>query len=332
MAVARGDGPAEHRRPPATRRGRVPRKRPAPAPHDTRRAAAASLVLILAGGPVALAANDAGTDAGTDPADVPAAPVGPRQSSPPVAVASSLRFAWPALVAAMDAAPVAPPERSTVRETFGASLALAAQMLAGAPFELLVAADAESVQRLVAGGLVDASDVARYADGRLALAVRPDSPLGDAPTLEALAARLRAEPGLRIAIPNPDSAPYGRAAVEALAAAGLGDLAPSRVARGENAGQALQFLLAGAVDAALVPQSLVTGAPAGTELRSAPVDARLHAPIEHALGLVRDASEPAARLARFLRSCEARAVLESEGFAAPAGVACTAYADADAAR
>ena len=243
-------------------------------------------------------------------------------AEPPVALASSLRFAWPAIEAAAGRAGEGGGP-APVRTTFGASLALAGQMLAGAPFELLVAADTESVARLVAGGRVDPADVARYADGRLALAVRTDSPLAPRPSLGALVALLEDAPAARIAIANPATAPYGRAALEALASVGLAGLSPARVARGESAGQALQYLLSGAVDAALVPHSLVTGAPPGTDAVAALVDAARHAPIEHSLGLVRNAGPAARSLAAFLGSCAARPVLEREGFAAPAGVACS---------
>ena len=246
-------------------------------------------------------------------------------AEPPVAVASSLRFAWPALLDAAAATTAAAGDVPPVpaRASFGASLTLAGQMLAGAPFELLVAADTESVARLVDADLVDPADVHRYADGRLSLAVRPDSPLAPAPSLEALGTLLRAEPSTRLAIPNPAAAPYGRAALEALGSAGLAGLPPARVARGENAGQALQYLLAGAVDAALVPRSLVVGAPPGTAVVAAPVPENAHAPIEHALATVRAAGDAARSLAAFLGSCAARPTLEAEGFAAPAGTRCT---------
>ena len=285
--------------------------------------AALALGLPWTAGPGVVRAQGAG--------EAPTAGSGDASAEPPVAVASSLRFAWPALLdAAAETAPGpagdAPPVPA--RASFGASLTLAGQMLAGAPFELLVAADTESVARLVDGALVDPADVHRYADGRLALAVRPGSPLAPAPGLEALAALLEAEPSTRLAIPNPAAAPYGRAALEALASAGLDELSPARVARGENAGQALQYLLAGAVDAALVPRSLVVGAPPGTDIVAAPVPGDAHAPIEHALATVRTAGNAARALAAFLGSCAARPTLEAGGFAAPAGVRCTGAGEA----
>ena len=292
------------------------------APPRARRCPGAVLAAVLAlAGAVAAGTGVARAQAADGRANASA----DASDEPPVAVASSLRFAWPAL---LDAAAGATGSRVPARASFGASLTLAGQMLAGAPFELLVAADTESVARLVDGGLVDAADAVRYADGRLALAVRPGSPLAPAPGLEALAALLEAEPSTRLAIPNPAAAPYGRAALEALASAGLGELSPARVARGENAGQALQYLLAGAVDAALVPRSLVVGAPPGTDVAAAPVPEKAHAPIEHALATVRAAGDAARALAAFLGSCAARGVLEAEGFAAPAGIRCAGAGEA----
>ena len=241
---------------------------------------------------------------------------------PPVAVASSLRFAWPTLLDAMD-----PPPRT--RTTLGASLTLAGQILEGAPFELLVAADTDSIGRLVRGGRVAPEDVVRYADGALVLAVRPGSPLAPESTLEALATLLSGTPAARVAVANPVHAPYGRAALEALASAGLEELSPSRVARGESAAQALQYLLAGAVEAALVPRSLAVGAPSGTDIVTGAIDPTSHAPIEHALGIVGGAGPAARALGRHLGGCAARAVLEAEGFSAPRDVARTEDASSE---
>ncbi len=291
----------------AAQRGRAKREDRRTAPRAQRLARAVALLgLVCASGPIAA---EPGPGSSSEPP-----PVAP-PAAPPVAVASSLRFAWPGLVRGAEPAP-------EVRPTFGASLTLAAQMLSGAPFEVLVAADVESVQRLVEGGNVDAADVVRYADGRLAVAVRETSPIAADPTLDALADLMRADESVRIAIAHPDHAPYGRAALQALGHAGLASLPARRLARGENAAQALQFLLAGAVDAALVPTSLALGAPESVALAWRDVPAGSHAPIRHALAPVRGASDASLSLVAYLRSCAARAALLDAGFAAPADVPC----------
>ena len=244
------------------------------------------------------------------------APSAHADSHPPVAVASSLRAAWPALEAAW--------RRSLptvgARPTFGASRTLARQIRRGAPFELLLAADAESID-VLPPGRVAPGGARPYALGRLVLLVRePDGTARDDDAardpLSALGSRLASDPSFRIALANPGHAPYGLAARQALDDAKLWPIVPARLALAENAAQALQFLLAGAVDAAFVPGALlVGGAPPGT--RAHPVEPTRHAPLVHALVVVDGASPAARALADWFVSDAARDALAAAGFDAP---------------
>lgn len=279
---------------------------------------------MLAGAALAMAANVPVVRADERPAAIdPATPDAALEGSVTVAAASSLRTLWPRLE---DAWAATLPGVSA-RPSFGASRLLGRQIDRGAPFELLLAADEASVERLSARR-ADPADARVYAVGRLALVQRgaPSGEPGDGRANDPAAERLDAIDRLtrhldasavnRLAIPNPEHAPYGVAAREALNSAGAWPLPSGRLVVGENATQTLQFVLAGAVDIALVPWSLVASeAPPGT--RATRVTATRHAPIVHRLVTVRDASPAALGLARWLLGEEARAVFADAGLDAP---------------
>lgn len=145
----------------------------------------------------------------------------------------------------------------TLRVTYGSSGQFVSQIQNGAPFDLFLSADESFVQRLVASGHADAATVAPYARGRLALWSRTERQFDLGQGL-----RLLMSPAVRrIAIANPEHAPYGRAAVDALRHAGLYERVQSRLVLGENVSQAAQFAQTGNADAAIIALSL-TLAPA----------------------------------------------------------------------
>jgi molybdate transport system substrate-binding protein len=222
-----------------------------------------------------------------------------------VAAASDLALAMPELAAAFEAA-------SGVRvvATLGSSGQLAQQILAGAPVDVFLSADASFVTALVAAGRVDAAGRSLYARGVLVLVTAPRrrTPYE---SLEALAA----DPVMRIAIANPEHAPYGRAAREALQAAGVWERLAGRVIVVENVRQAMQVVATGNAEAALAALALVDDrSPAWV-----PVDTALHAPLlqEAAViaGRLREAD--AVAFLRFLTSDEGRAILARHRFLPP---------------
>ena len=151
---------------------------------------------------------------------------------------------------------------NTVKVTFGSSGALAAQIQNGAPFDLFFSADASYPETLVKNGVADGKTLARYARGILVLWVENGQPLGGQvggivmADLNSLTA-----PGIKkIAIANPQHAPYGRAAVEALKKAGVYDKVAAKVVMGENVSQAAQYAESGNAQAALIPLSLALAA------------------------------------------------------------------------
>jgi molybdate transport system substrate-binding protein len=165
------------------------------------------------------------------------------------------------IAAAADLQPVLPPILEEFRKTTGiqaeatyqASAALTAQILNGAPFDLFLSADLSYPQRLIDAHVADNAGSSNtnapipYARGTLVLWTRKDGRWPN-PTL----ATLR-DPSLhRLAIANPDRAPYGRAAIAALTSLKLLDVLKPKFATAENISQAAQFAETGNADAGLL--------------------------------------------------------------------------------
>jgi len=168
----------------------------------------------------------------------------------PLSAQTPLRIA-----AAADLEPVLPPILDQFRQatgiraeaTFQASAMLATQIQNGAPFDLFLSADLGYPRRLIEAGLADSPAPALYARGTLVLWARKDSHLPP-PSLDLLR-----NPDLRrLAIANPDRAPYGRAAVAALTSLNLYDQLKPRLVTAENIAQAAQFVDSGNADAGLI--------------------------------------------------------------------------------
>src|SRR5215471_792335 len=137
--------------------------------------------------------------------------------------------------------------------SFGASGNLYSQISNGAPFDLFFSADEDYPKKLVAAGIADGSSLKTYAIGHLALWV-PNGPLEPSK----LQMEVLNEPSVkRIAIANPQHAPYGRAAMAAFEHYGLKDKVASKLVFGENVSQAAQFVQSGNAQAGLIAMSLV---------------------------------------------------------------------------
>jgi molybdate transport system substrate-binding protein len=121
----------------------------------------------------------------------------------------------------------------------------------------------------------------------------------------------------RIAIANPELAPYGRAAREALLKKGLWDPLTGRIVLGENVNQTAQFALTGGVEAAFIPYSIVVTPNFKDRGRSVLVPESLHEPIRQRMVPVKGTGETARALYDFVRGPEGRAILERYGFSVP---------------
>ena len=187
---------------------------------------------------------------------------------------------------------------------------LYAQVRSGAPFDALLSADAATPRRLVEEGLADGNTLHDYAVGRLVLWSRDSALVEDG---EALLRKGRIE---RLAIANPELAPYGAAAREALQYVRRWDELQPRLVLGENVGQAAQFVTSGAAPLGLLPRSLVMEARKTRPGSAWEVPARWHSPIvQSAVLLAHGKDNPAARgFLAYLRSAQARTAIRGFGY------------------
>ena len=191
----------------------------------------------------------------------------------------------------------------------GSSGAFFEQIRRGAPFDLFYSADAERPDQLAAGGL--GSGARTYACGRLALWTPQAEP------------RLDALPAGKIAIAQPDTAPYGRAALQALERNGQWATLRSRLVYAQDIGQAYQFVHSGNAPSGLVALSQLTAAKVPQRQFNL-IDAHLYAPlVQKRVLLARDERKAAAEA--FLRFFDAqRDTLHAAGYGLPGETGCTA--------
>jgi molybdate transport system substrate-binding protein len=219
-----------------------------------------------------------------------------------VAAASDLQSVLPALAARFTAA-----SGVEVVPIFGASGQLTQQIRQGAPYDVFLSANEAYVRDLAKAGHIEADSVRVYAQGRLVLMVNKQSKVA----VEGLADLTRPEVK-RIAIANPEFAPYGLAARQTLEKSGLWERLKPKVVQADTVRLAFQFVQAGNAEVGLVAHS-VAQVP---EVRSIEVDPGLHEPILQGLGVIAGSKhgEAARRFTSFLLSDEGRKQLSSFGF------------------
>ncbi len=200
--------------------------------------------------------------------------------------------------------------------TYGSSGNFFAQIQNGAPFDLFLSADTGYPKKLVDAGLAVRDSLQPYAVGHLVLWYPKDSPLnpldGDLKTL--LDSRVQ-----KIAIANPEHAPYGRVAVAALRAAGLYDQLKSKLVFGENVSQAAQFVQSGSAQAGFIALSFaLSPAMAGGKwvgVVAPDLDALL---VQAAVVLKSSPNhQTAVSFLAFLKTEDAQKILKHYGFAPP---------------
>lgn len=242
--------------------------------------------------------------AGCAPNIAPTAAPGSRELV--VAAASDLTFAFQEIGALFE-------QKTGVKVSFnfGSTGQLAQQIEQGAPFDLFAAANESFVNELAARDRLLPDTIALYAQGRITLWTLADSGL-KIERVEDLS-----QPGIKhIAIANPDHAPYGVAAREAMQSIGIWDTIQSRLVLGENALATLQYGIRGDVDVVIAPLSLSVTQKEG---RWVLIPAELHKPINQALAVVKDSSHQAdARaFASFINGPKGRPIMIKYGFVLP---------------
>jgi molybdate transport system substrate-binding protein len=202
-----------------------------------------------------------------------------------------------------------------VKTTFGASGTFFAQIANGAPFDLFLSADSEYPAKVVEQGLAD-GEAFPYAFGKLVVWV----PRGSKIDLEGRGLAALADPSVKkVAIANPQVAPYGRAARSAMEKAGILGALKDRIVMGQSVNQAAQFAQTEAAQAAFLPLSLASIPPLSEQGRSWLVPPALYPRVEQAGVVIRGTRQPdlARDLAAFIRGDAARKVLARYGYDLP---------------
>lgn len=194
--------------------------------------------------------------------------------------------------------------------SYGSTAQLAQQIENGAPFDVFAAADTKHVDQLIATKQIAADSRTVYARGQLALWI-PD---GDSSGLREL--KDLARPDVKfISIAQPQLAPYGEAALEAIKAAGLWETLQPKIVYASNISMARQYAATGNANAALTAYSLVRK-DAGAVVK---VDPSLYKPIDQAAGIVESSGQAAQarQFLAFLAGLEGKKILSAHGYLIP---------------
>jgi molybdate transport system substrate-binding protein len=231
-----------------------------------------------------------------------------------VAAASDIQPVLPAIAAQF--------ERETgqkVTLTFGSSGNFFAQIQNGAPFDVFMSADIDYPKQLERAGLTEPGSLYRYALGRIVVWTRNDSGVDIRSGLASLA-----DPKVkRVAIANPEHAPYGRAAVAALRRESLYDRVQPKLVLGENISQAVQFAQTGNAEAGVIALSLALSAPLTESGTYVLVPESFHPPIEQAAIVVAASKQKplARRFVELLKTPESVRLFSEYGFVVPSAAA-----------
>ncbi|HEV3215308.1 MAG TPA: molybdate ABC transporter substrate-binding protein [Vicinamibacterales bacterium] len=227
-----------------------------------------------------------------------------------VAAASDLQTALPAIASGF--------EKDTgqhVGLTFGSSGNFFTQIGNGAPFDVFLSADIDYPRRLEASGQAERGSLYEYATGRLVLWTRTDSGIDVRRGLTVLAdGHVR-----RIAIANPEHAPYGRAAVAALRHERLSEQVQGKFVMGENISQAAQFAQSGSADVGIVALSLALSPLLKSSGTYIEIPESWYPPIEQAAVVLASSRQKplARRFVDYLKTADSGRILQSFGFAVP---------------
>jgi molybdate transport system substrate-binding protein len=232
----------------------------------------------------------------------------PASAQPLVAAASDLKFALEEIAKRYREETGQP-----VRLVFGSSGNLTTQIVQGAPFDIFLSADAALTRRLFQAGLTADLGV-MFGHGRLVLYLPKGSDLKADPELLGLGEALKVGSVKRLAIANPEHAPYGQRAVQALQKQGLWALAQPKLVLGENVSQAASFAHTGNAQAALIAWSLALAPPLSQEGRFVLLPETLHEPLLQTMVLMKKAEPPARAFYAYLQQASAKNILARHGF------------------
>jgi molybdate transport system substrate-binding protein len=233
------------------------------------------------------------------------------QEAPVIAAASDLKFALDEVAAAFQKQ-----TGQALRISYGSSGNFYSQISRGAPFQLFLSADEGFVFKLADQGLTPDRG-ALYAVGRIVLFVPKGSSLKADVELDDLRRALHdGRPG-KFAIANPEHAPYGRAAKQALQKAGLWTAIEPRLVLGENVSQAAQFAVSGSTLGGIFAYSLALAPSFASAGHFVLIPEELHEPLKQRMVLTKKAGDTARAFYAYLQQAPARAVFKRYGFVLP---------------
>jgi molybdate transport system substrate-binding protein len=232
--------------------------------------------------------------------------------APVIAGASDLKFALEEI-----AFKFSDDTKREVKLVFGSSGNFYRQIEQGAPFQMFLSADEGFVFKLAdAGKTVDRGDL--YAVGRIGIIVPRGSPLKADGEFKDLSAALTDGRLKKFAIANPEHAPYGKRAEEALKHAGLWERIKGRLVLGENVSQTAQFATSGNTQGGIIAYSLAKAPPVATLGDFALIPDAWHEPLKQRMVLIKGANKTAQAFYRYMRQPAARSIMKQYGFVLPA--------------
>jgi molybdate transport system substrate-binding protein len=203
----------------------------------------------------------------------------------------------------------------SVKLIYGSSGNFAQQLQNGAPFDMFFSANLDYPKQLEAAGLTEPGTVYQYAIGKIVVWVPNDSKLDVSSGLKALL-----NPSIKkIAIANPQHAPYGKAAVAAMQKENIYEQVKDKFVLGENISQTASFVASGSADVGIVALSLALSPNMKDKGRYAEVPAADYPPIEQAcviMGTSKNKSV-AHQFLKFIQSSPIRELFQKYGFAIP---------------
>jgi molybdate transport system substrate-binding protein len=239
------------------------------------------------------------------------APLAYAQSGPPIAAASDLKFALDEVATKFKTE-----TGQDLRITYGSSGNFTNQLQQGAPFELFLSADEGFVFKLAdAGKTADRGSL--YAVGRVVLFTPHGSALKADAEFKDLKAALADGRVQKFAIANPEHAPYGVAAQQALQSRGLWDAVKAKLVLGENVSQAAPFATSGASQGGIFAYSLALSPEVGKLGTYVLIPAEWHEPLRQRMVLMKNAGDVAKAFYSYMQTPLARTILRKFGFVLP---------------
>jgi molybdate transport system substrate-binding protein len=198
---------------------------------------------------------------------------------------------------------------TVVEPIVGSSGNLTTQITNGAPFDVFLSADMSFPQKLYDAGFATAKPVV-YASGSLIICSTQD--LG----FENWDRMLLTPAIVKVGIANPAIAPYGKAAMEALTAKGVGSEIKSKIVQGESISQVNTYITTGSVDVGFTTQALVKDLEGKQKIYWKAIDPKLYAPIEQGIVILKhaDGNANARKFYEYILSSDAKKIFKEYGY------------------